>query len=669
VTVIIQPVNIVHKLCSMNFQQKSNDTGKPNDPQKKTHSGLRFNRWWIYIFFLALLLVPQLIINFSPNKTITWQQFEKDMLGRRAVEKIVVINNEKAEVYIKKEFADDPLFKTVFKPGLGSGLNPGPHFTFNIGTVESFERKLYEAEKHFTAGEKIDVQFEKKTNWFWNLAGWVLPFIVLLLLWNFMLRRSGGLGAGSNAVFNFGKSTATLVEKQNSNITFDDVAGLEEAEMEVREIVDFLKHPESFTKLGAKIPKGVILVGPPGTGKTLLAKAVAGEARVPFFSISGSEFVEMFVGVGASRVRDLFKQAKEKAPCIIFIDEIDAIGRSRGKGALLSGANDERESTLNQLLTEMDGFGTNSGVIVLAATNRADMLDPALLRPGRFDRHIYLELPNLKERQEIFKVHLRPLVLDESIDIHFLATQTPGFSGADIANICNEAALIAARRKKDKISNPDFLDAIDRIVAGLEKRSKIISPEEKKIIAYHEAGHAVVSWLLKHVDPLVKVSIIPRGKSLGAAWYLPEEKQLRSRTAFTEHLCATLGGRASEEIIFGEVSSGALDDLEKVTKEAYMMVVYYGFNEKLGNISFYDSTGQRDMGIQKPYSEETGKLIDEEVRKMVHDAYERAKEILQLHKISLAKLAELLLKKEVVFKEDLENILGKRPGSDEQAQT
>ncbi len=461
-------------------------------------------------------------------------------------------------------------------------------------------------------------------------------------------------------MFNFGKSNATLVEREKSTINFEDVAGLEEAEMEVREIIDFLKNPEQFTKLGAKIPKGVIIVGPPGTGKTLLAKAVAGEAQVPFFSISGSEFVEMFVGVGASRVRDLFKRAKEKAPCIIFIDEIDAIGRSRGKGAFLTGANDERESTLNQLLTEMDGFGTNSGVIVLAATNRADMLDAALLRPGRFDRHIYLELPNLKEREEIFNVHIKPLVKDETLDVKFLAAQTPGFSGADIANICNESALIAARKKNEKVGRQDFLDAIDRTVAGLEKKSKIISPEEKKIIAYHEAGHAVISWLLKKVDPLIKVSIIPRGKSLGAAWYLPEEKQLRNASAFKEYLCAALGGRASEDITFGDVSSGALDDLEKVTKEAYMMVAIYGFNDKIGNISFYDSTGQRDAGIQKPYGEETGNMIDQEVRKLIGDVYKQAKEILTSNKESLIKVAELLLQKEVIFKEDLESILGKR---------
>ncbi|HET9056727.1 MAG TPA: ATP-dependent zinc metalloprotease FtsH [Chitinophagaceae bacterium] len=634
---------------------------KPKPP--KQTPPIRFNWWWIYLLLLAGIMIPYFINSSSTGKKITWQQFERDIISRKAVERIDIVNNETAEVYIKKELANDPYFKDVMKPVIGKGTNEGPHYIFNIGSVESFERKIDEAQKNFSPTEKINISYIKKTNWFWNIISWVLPFVLLFALWSFLLRKAGtmGTGSGGSSIFSFGKSTATLIEKEKSSVTFEDVAGLEEAEMEVREIIDFLKNPESFTKLGAKIPKGVILVGPPGTGKTLLAKAVAGEARVPFFSISGSEFVEMFVGVGASRVRDLFKRAKEKAPCIIFIDEIDAIGRSRGKGAFLSGANDERESTLNQLLTEMDGFGTNSGVIVLAATNRADMLDPALLRPGRFDRHIYLELPNLKEREEIFKVHLRPLVLDDTIDTHFLAAQTPGFSGADIANICNESALIAARKKKQKIGRSDFLDAIDRIVAGLEKKSKIISPEEKKIIAYHEAGHAVTSWMLSRVDPLIKVSIIPRGKSLGAAWYLPEEKQLRSETTFLEHLCATLGGRAAEEIMFGEVSSGALDDLEKVTKEAYMMVAYYGFNKKIGNISFYDSTGQRDMSIQKPYSEETGKLIDEEVRKLVNEAYTRTKELLIQNKENLQRVAELLLNKEVVFKEDLEAILGKRP--------
>ncbi|ULQ52475.1 ATP-dependent zinc metalloprotease FtsH [Flavihumibacter fluvii] len=644
----------------MNAVQKSNTT--PGTPQKPAPVGSGFNWRWMYVFIVALLLFPYLSSLLSTVKEITWQEFEKNILSRNAVEKIVVVNNEKANIYIKASFSNDSAFREVLKPVVGKGVNPGPQYSITIGSIESFERKLDEAEKAFPANEKINVFYEKKTDWFWGILGWIIPFFLIFALWNYLLRRSGGMGGmGGSSIFNFGKSTATLIEKQQSNITFDDVAGLEEAEMEVREIVDFLKSPETFTKLGAKIPRGVMLVGPPGTGKTLLAKAVAGEAQVPFFSISGSEFVEMFVGVGASRVRDLFKQAKEKAPCIIFIDEIDAIGRSRGKGAFLSGANDERESTLNQLLTEMDGFGTNSGVIVLAATNRADMLDPALLRPGRFDRHIYLELPNMNEREAIFKVHMRSLVMDDSIDIHFLASQTPGFSGADIANICNESALIAARKKKSKITREDFLDAIDRVVAGLEKKSKIISPEEKKIIAYHEAGHALVSWLLKRVDPLVKVSIIPRGKSLGAAWYLPEEKQLRSETAFTEHICATLGGRAAEEIIFGEVSSGALDDLEKVTREAYMMVVYFGFNKKIGNVSFYDSTGQRDNGLQKPYSEETGSLIDEEVRKLVTDAYNRTKEILTQNKVSLQKLADLLLTKEVIYKEDIEAVLGKRP--------
>lgn len=644
------------------------DNNRENDPRRTEQPkpeipGNLFGRWWIYLLLLGAILVPSLFSAFSTSHEITWQQFEKDILSRNAVDRLVIVNNEKAEVYIKQEFSKDTLFKEVFKPVIGKSVNPGPHYTFNIGSVESFERKLEEAQKNVSIGQKIPVTYTNRTNWFWNMIGWIFPLILVFAFWNYILRRSGGLGTGTggSSIFNFGKSTATLIEKEKSTVTFDDVAGLEEAEMEVREVVDFLKNPESFTKLGAKIPKGVILVGPPGTGKTLLAKAVAGEAQVPFFTISGSEFVEMFVGVGASRVRDLFRKAKEKSPCIIFIDEIDAIGRSRGKGAFLSGGNDERESTLNQLLTEMDGFGTNSGVIVLAATNRADMLDPALLRPGRFDRHIYLELPNQKEREEIFKVHLRPLIKDETIDIHFLASQTPGFSGADIANICNEAALIAARKKKDKVGRQDFLDAIDRVIAGLEKKSKIISPEEKRTIAFHEAGHAVVSWLLKQVDPVVKVSIIPRGKSLGSAWYLPEEKQLRSESAFTEHLCATLGGRAAEEVIFGEVSSGALDDLEKVTKEAYMMVVYYGFNKKLGNISYYDSTGQRDVGIQKPFSEETGKLIDEEVRKLVSEVYERAKGILRNNKESLSKVAELLLQKEVIFKEDLESILGKRP--------
>jgi len=636
---------------------------KPRSKGPQPTGKRRIGNWWLYIALLAIILIQYVFRSANPIQEISWQQFEQAMLRKGAVAKISVINKEKVEVYIKPSFAKDPYFKDILTPSFGKGVYEGPHYTFTIGSVETLEQKINEVEKEIGAKEKVDIRYVTRENWLWTAMAWILPIVLMFFFWSYLFRRAGPLGgggAGGSSIFSFGKSTATLIEKEKSTLTFDDVAGLEEAEMEVKEIVDFLKNPTTFTKLGAKIPKGVILVGPPGTGKTLLAKAVAGEAKVPFFSISGSEFVEMFVGVGASRVRDLFNRAKEKAPCIIFIDEIDAIGRSRGKGAFLSGANDERESTLNQLLTEMDGFGTNSGVIVLAATNRADMLDPALLRPGRFDRHIYLELPNLKERQEIFQVHLRPLVMESDIDIHLLAAQTPGFSGADIANICNEAALIAARKKKQKIGNIDFMDAIDRIVAGLEKKSKIISPEEKKTIAYHEAGHAVVSWMLKHVDPVVKVSIIPRGKSLGSAWYLPEEKQLRSETAFTEHLSATLGGRAAEQLVLGEVSSGALDDLEKVTKEAYMMVAYYGFNKKIGNISFYDSTGQRDMSIQKPYSEETGKLIDEEVRLLVQNAYQKALDILSTHRKQLEALAERLLAKEIIYKQDLEEVLGRQ---------
>lgn len=643
----------------MNSRRKKHlpQAGPPDNPG----GGLRFPWWIFYLVFLFLIFFLP-VFRAPEGKETTWQAFEKDMISRKAVQKVVVINGERVEVYLKDAMAKDPLFKDAFKKSFTRGSLEGPQYFFSIGSVESFDRKMDEAEKNFPLSERIPVSYITNSGGFLSGLMWILPMLLLFGFWYFLLvRRAGALNTGDSSIFNFGKSTATLIEKEKSNLTFDDVAGLEEAELEVREIVSFLKSPGSYTQLGAKIPKGVILVGPPGTGKTLLAKAVAGEAQVPFFSISGSEFVEMFVGIGASRVRDLFKRAKEKAPCIVFIDEIDAIGRSRGKGAFLGGANDERESTLNQLLTEMDGFGTNSGVIVLAATNRADMLDPALLRPGRFDRHIYLELPNMREREAIFKVHLRPLVTDGSLDLGFLASQTPGFSGADIANICNEAALIAARKKKDKIGKQDFLDAIDRIVAGLEKKSMIISPKEKKIIAYHEAGHTVVSWLLKQVDPLVKISIIPRGKSLGAAWYLPEERQLKSESFFKEYLCATLGGKAAEEVMFGETSSGALDDLEKVTRQAYMMVAYFGFNKKVGNISFYDSTGQKDTSLQKPYSEETGKIIDEEVRKLVNEAYERSCKLLEANKEKLSRIAELLLQKETLFKEDIEGVLGARP--------
>lgn len=633
---------------------------KSTDPQRK----LKLPRINIpLILFLIFVLLVVFVPSFLPAPSeITWNEFEKNMLNRRAVEKIVVINRKTAEVYIKDELSSDSTFSHILKSPLGNGVNPGPHYTFNIGSVESFERKLELAQQKLLPEEHVSVKYKDK-NTFIDLLPWILPILVFFLMFRILFRGPVGdsSGTGGSSIFNFGRSTARLLENdKKSEVTFEDVAGLEEAKAEVKEIVDFLKDPKRYTKLGAKIPKGVIIVGPPGTGKTLLAKAVAGEAKVPFFSLSGSEFVEMFVGVGASRVRDLFKRAKEKAPCIVFIDEIDAVGRSRGRNAMYTGANDERESTLNQLLTEMDGFGTNSGVIVLAATNRADILDPALLRPGRFDRHIYLELPNMTERKEIFKVHLKPLVLEGTVDVDFLASQTPGFSGADIANICNEAALIAARKKKEKVEKPDFLEAIDRIVAGLEKKSKIISAEEKKIIAYHEAGHTIVSWFLQHIDPLMKVSIIPRGKSLGAAWYLPEERQLRTYTQLVQHITATLAGRAAEEIIFNEVTSGGVDDLEKVTKEAYTMVAYFGFNKRIGNVSFYDSTGRSDSALQKPYSEETGKLIDEEVRKLIEKCYEQAKNILNEHKAELISIAELLLKKEIVFKDELEKVLGKR---------
>lgn len=622
-------------------------------------SKFKFSWTWVYLVLLGGILSLQLL-NSAPVKEITWQEFEKNLLSHKLVERVEVVNKERVEVYLKPNLASDPRFKELFKPAFGNGITKNPQYAFNIASVDSFERKMDEAQKGF--GEKIPVNYKQQSSWFLNMLGWMLPFVFFYLLFGYLIRRFSGQDVTSRgtSIFNFGKSTATLIEKESSTITFDDVAGLDEARVEVIEIVEFLKNPGSFTKLGAKIPKGVILVGPPGTGKTLLAKAVAGEAKVPFFSISGSAFVEMFVGVGASRVRDLFHQAKQKAPCIIFIDEIDAIGRSRGKGAFIGGANDERESTLNQLLTEMDGFGTNTGVIVLAATNRGDMLDPALIRPGRFDRHIYLELPNLNERKAIFLVHMRKLILDQSIDRSILAAQTPGFSGADIANICNEAALIAARRKAAKISIEDFINAIDRTVAGLEKKSKIISAAERKIIAYHEAGHAVVSWLLKQIDPLVKVSIIPRGKSLGAAWYLPEEKQLKTESSFKENLQAILAGRASEEIIFGEVSSGALDDLEKASKEAYMMIVYYGFSKNLGHVSYFDSTQQHDLAIQKPFSEDTGRLIDQEIRVLISDAYREARTLLEAHKLFLKNVAELLLIKEVIHKQDLEEIMGKR---------
>ncbi len=616
--------------------------------------------WIIYVLLMLFILFPSILKFNSSSKEISWHQFSSDMLNKNAVEKLVVVNNEKVNVYIRPQHINDPYLKNILRQRYGKLPQNGPQYWFSIGSVETFQNLLDDAQKNIPEEKRLDVRYEKSGFSFWGMMGWILPIVLLIGFWNMFIRRSNMTGASGSSIFNFGKSNATIIENQKSNTTFEDVAGLEEAEMEVKEIVDFLKTPDQYTRIGAKIPKGVILVGPPGTGKTLLAKAVAGEAGVPFFSISGSAFVEMFVGVGASRVRDLFKSAKERAPCIVFIDEIDAIGRSRGRGAFMNSSNDERESTLNQLLTEMDGFESNSGVIVLAATNRADMLDPALLRPGRFDRHIYLELPNLNERQAIFNVHVRNLVMEDNIDIKMLASQTPGFSGADIANVCNEAALISARNKKNKIGKQEFTEAIERIVSGLEKKSRIISEKEKTIIAFHEAGHAVVSWILERVDSLLKVSVIPRGKSLGAAWYLPEERNIRGEKTFSENLCAALAGRVAEEITFGEISSGALDDLEKATKEAYTMVVYFGFSKKIGNISYYDSTGQTENALQKPYSEETGKLIDEEVRNLIAESYKITKKLLMDHKNKLDQVAAELLKKETLYKEDLEKILGKR---------
>lgn len=580
-----------------------------------------------------------------------WEQVEQ-MVANDEVEKIVVINRETANVYLTedavKKYRNSDIKDLKRVPEKGAQL----HFT--IGSVDQIREDIAATE------HKVPVEYETDKGGWTDILINVLPWLLIIGFWVFMWRgmsRGGGGGAG---IMNVGKARAQVFDKDtNKRITFKDVAGLEEAKVEIMEIVDFLKKKDKYVELGAKIPKGALLVGPPGTGKTLLAKAVAGEANVPFLSISGSDFVEMFVGVGASRVRDLFEQAKQKAPCILFIDEIDAIGRARGKNAGFSG-NDERENTLNQLLTEMDGFQTNTGVIVLAATNRADILDKALMRAGRFDRQIEVGLPDVKEREEIFNVHLRPLKLDPELDRTFLAKQTPGFSGADIANVCNEAALIAARHNKKFISREDFLAAIDRIIGGLERKNKIITDEEKRTIAYHEAGHATVSWILENASPLIKVTIIPRGKALGAAWYLPEERQITTREHLLDELAATLGGRASEELTFGHLSTGALNDLERVTKQAYAMVAFYGMSEKVGTISYYDSTGQSDMAFTKPYSERTAQEIDDEVKRLIDSAYAMAKQVLTDHKEGLHELAELLLSREVVFTEDVERIFGKR---------
>jgi AFG3 family protein len=612
---------------------------------------------WLYFLFLFFILFTLFNWPSAKLKEINWLTFEKTMLSAHDVAKIVVVNKEFAEIYIKKDRLSASKYKEI--PQDGFMAESGPHYTIQIGSVESFESKLQQAQQDFLPEERVGIAYQNRTDWTAVLS-WIVPFGLLILFWMFMLRGMGRSSMGGGSVFNFGKSTAKLMDKDTkSTVTFNDVAGLREAKSEVEEVVDFLKNPKTYTKLGAKIPKGVLLVGPTGTGKTLMAKAVAGEAQVPFFSLSGSEFVEMFVGVGASRVRDLFKQAKEKAPSIIFIDEIDAVGRTRSKANAFQ-SNDERENTLNQLLTELDGFGTNTGVIVLAATNRADILDKALLRPGRFDRHIYLELPTKQERKEIFEVHLRPIKKAKDVDVELLASLSPGFSGADIANICNEAALIAARKKKNAVEQEDFMEARDRVVGGLERKGKIISPKEKEIVAYHEAGHAIASWFLKNVDALVKVSIIPRGKSLGSAWYLPEEHQIVTKAKFIDQICASLGGRAAEEIIFNELSSGALDDLEKVTKQAYTMVAYYGLNDKIGPMSFYDSTGENERFLGKPYSENMATLIDKEVQALIVSSYNRTIELLLKHQSKLQSLGLMLLKKEVVYLEDLEKLLGKR---------
>ncbi len=615
--------------------------------------------FWFYLLLFSILLISFLTNTGNKIPEISWLEFERDMLNQNQVEKIEVVNQSVALIYIKPEKISDSQTKSLQDRLYGSA--PRPQYSIRLGSLESFERKLDEAQKELAPENRVQIRHVDRFDWT-SLLAWIMPLVFLFLIWIFILGRMTTAGrAGS--MFNFTKSTAKLTTKETkSSITFDDVAGLKEAKTEIMEIVDFLKNPEHYTRLGAKIPKGVMLVGPPGTGKTLLAKAVAGEAQVPFFFLSGSEFVEMFVGVGASRVRDLFKQAKEHAPSIVFIDEIDAVGRARNRANVFQ-ANDERENTLNQLLAELDGFGVNTGVIVLAATNRADILDKALLRPGRFDRHIYLELPSQKERIEIFKVHIRPLKLADDIDLENLSKLCPGFSGADIANICNEAALIAARKKSDKVHQADFMQARDRIVGGIERKNKITSAKEKEIIAYHEAGHAVASWHLKHVDSLMKVSIIPRGKSLGSAWYLPEERQIVTKSQFIDQICASLGGRAAEEIVLGEASSGALDDLEKVTKQAYNMVAFLGLDEEIGPISYYDSTGKNEQMLVKPYSEEMAQRIDREVHQLITSAYERTKELLLEHSNELEALKRLLMKKEVVDKEDLEEIMGKRNAS------
>ncbi|OYT17218.1 MAG: hypothetical protein B7C24_03755 [Bacteroidetes bacterium 4572_77] len=638
----------------------NNENKKPKEPQKSpfnlggTKGGKpKFNFYWIYGIMAVIFLGLTFFNDTVTSEESDWGQV-KQMLQNGDVEKITLVNKEVAEIYVKGDRKSNYEIKEKSN-NFGGSM---PDFHYQIGSVETFEKRIQEAQENVP--DPVYVKNETRQDWAKDLIGWLFPFILIIGVWFFIMRMMSRGGSGGGQIFNIGKSKAQLFDKESSvEVTFKDVAGLAEAKVEVMEIVDFLKKPKKYTELGGKIPKGALLVGPPGTGKTLLAKAVAGEAKVPFFSLSGSDFVEMFVGVGASRVRDLFKQAKEKSPCIIFIDEIDAVGRARGRNSM-TGANDERENTLNQLLTEMDGFGSNAGVIILAATNRADVLDKALLRAGRFDRQIHVELPELGERNAIFKVHIKPLKVAKDINVQMLAKQTPGFSGADIANVCNEAALIAARIDKKVIERQDFYDAIDRIVGGLEKRSKIISQQEKEVIAYHESGHATVSWLLEHAHPLVKVTIVPRGKALGAAWYVPEERQLSTEDQMLDEMAATLGGRAAEKIIFDKISTGALNDLEKVSRQAFNMVAYFGLNEKVGNRSFYDSSGQQEYQFQKPYSEKTAQMIDSEVSILIETAYKTALDLLEENKDKLTQLAKVLMTKEVIFREDLEKIFGKR---------
>ena len=615
----------------MSYKKKSNTP--------KGFRGFKFNIYWIYAI-IAVIFFALNLPSFNSTEKIT----ETSLLSKienREVKKITFVENSNGTTTGEVE-----LINKSTKP---------PHLLVHVPDIKDLKEQIRLKESD---GYEVEIDGDIENDWFGGIISWVLPLVIFIAIWFFIMRRMSGGGGAGGQIFSIGKAKGKLIDKENIKITFKDVAGLEEAKEEVTEIVDFLKSPQKYTKLGGKIPRGAMLVGPPGTGKTLLAKAVAGEAKVPFFSLSGSDFVEMFVGVGASRVRDLFKQAKEKSPSIIFIDEIDAIGRARGKNAM-TGSNDERENTLNQLLTEMDGFGTNSGVIVMAATNRADVLDKALTRAGRFDRQIFVDLPELIERKKIFDVHLKPLKLNTDLDVNFLARQTPGFSGADIANVCNEAALIAARKSKKSVGKQDFLDAVDRIIGGLEKKSKIISPNEKKTIAYHEAGHATVSWMLEHASPLIKVTIVPRGKSLGAAWYLPEERQLTTTEQMLDEICTSMGGRAAEDVFFGKISTGALSDLEKVTKMAYAMVSIYGLSKNIGNISYYDSSGQQS-GFTKPYSEERAQNIDKEVSEILNGQYKRAKQILEKHKEKVEDLGSYLLTKEVIFKTDLEKIFGPR---------